>query len=81
MMPIIQIPYGNIGTIVAIVLIVLAFFHADINGRIIILSLSGLTFLLPRLFPSPTLHVICWAARLFIGMGSYIYLKYIIVMR
>lgn len=81
MMQIILIPYEAIGTIVAIVLIVLAFYHADIKGRIIILSLSSLTFVLPRLFPSPTLHVVCWAARLFIGMGSYIYLKYIRALR
>jgi hypothetical protein len=60
---------------------VLAFYHADVAGRIIILFLSGMTFLLPRLFPSPILHVICWAARLFIGMGSYIYLKYIRALR
>jgi len=75
MIPIVQIPYKAIGTLLAIVFIVLAVYYAETKGRIIILSLTGMTFLLPILFSSFTLNFICWLVRILIGIGCYIYLK------
>lgn len=70
------IPYGSIGTGVAIILIALAIYEAEIKGRIIILVLALLTFLLPVLFRTAVLNLICYIARLLLGIGCYIYLKW-----
>lgn len=70
-----QIPYGAIGTGLAIILIVLAFLRAGNTGRIIILALVSLTFLLPALFSSMAVGLICSVGRILIGIGCYIYLK------
>lgn len=70
------IPYDLIGTGIAIILIALAIYEADIKGRIIILALTLLTFLLPALLRKAVLNLICFIARLLIGIGCYIYLKW-----
>ena len=70
------IPYDLIGTGIAIILIALAIYEADIKGRIIILALTLLTFLLPALFRSAVLNLICYITRLLLGIVCYIYLKW-----
>jgi hypothetical protein len=69
------IPYGAIGTGLAIILIIMAFFRAGSTGRIIILALVSLTFLLPTLLSSMAVGLICYVGRILIGIGCYIYLK------
>lgn len=70
------IPYGAIGEGIAFILIVFAFIESDNKGRIILAVLYFVTFLLPSVFPSRILSLICSLARLFIGAGCFIYLKY-----
>jgi len=71
-----QIPYTAIGTGVALILIALAVYEAESNGRIIILALALITFLLPFLFPSRILNLICYIARMLLGICCYIFLRY-----
>jgi len=54
----------------------LAFSEAEDRGRIIILSVAVLSFILPALFSSHTLDFVCMIGRLVFGMGCYIYWKY-----
>jgi len=71
-----QIPYAAIGEGIAIILIVYAFIESDTKGRIFLAVSYLLTFLLPSIFPSRILSVIGSLARLIIGAGCFIYLKY-----
>jgi len=68
--------YTGIGTGVALVLMAMAFHEAENRGRVIILSLAVLTFLLPALFPSSAIWLIFFIARILIGLGCYLYLRY-----
>jgi hypothetical protein len=70
------IPYGAIGEGVAFILIVYAFVESDTKGRIFLAVSYVLTFLLPSVFPSRILSLIGFLARLLIGAGCFIYLKY-----
>ena len=71
-----QIPYGSIGLGIALICIGLAFSEAEYRGRIIILSVAVLSFILPALFSSRALDFVCMIGRLVFGMGCYIYWKY-----
>ena len=71
-----QIPYAAIGEGIALILIVFAFIESDNKGRIFLATSYFVTFLLPSIFPSKILFLIGSLARLFIGAGSFIYLKY-----
>jgi len=71
-----QIPYGTIGLGIALIFMGMAFSEADPTGRIVILSVLVLSFLLPALFSSRLLEVVCRIGRLFFGAGCYIYWKY-----
>jgi hypothetical protein len=73
---IILIPYQLIGEIIALVLFIMAFIEAEVRGRIILVSIFVLSFLLPWLFPSRIISLLCLLAKLGIGMGSYIFLRY-----
>jgi hypothetical protein len=70
------IPYGAIGEGIAFILIVAAFIEAEAEGRVFLAASYLLTFLAQGLFPSRGLSLICHIARLMIGAGSFIYLKY-----
>jgi hypothetical protein len=76
MLPIPQIPYGAIGLVVALVFMALAFQEAEAGGRVVILAVLILSFLLPALFSSRTLELVCRIGRLLFGAGCYIYWKY-----
>jgi len=73
---IIPIPYELIGEVIALTLFILAFIEAEVRGRIILVSVFVLLFLLPRFFPSSNLSLLCLLVKLSVGMGSYIFLKY-----
>jgi hypothetical protein len=70
------IPYGLIGEGIALLLSILAFIKAEDKGRILLVTLWGLSFLLPIIFPSVVIIYVCFFLRLAIGMGCYIFLKY-----
>jgi hypothetical protein len=70
------IPYALIGDLIALALIALAFYWAESEGRIFLIVIVSLTYLLPRLFPSGALSLICLIARYLIGICCYIYLKF-----
>jgi len=73
---IIRIPYALIGECIAVILFTLAFIEAEVRGRIFLVSIFVLLFLLPRLFPSSIMSLLCLVAKLAVGMGCYIFLKY-----
>jgi hypothetical protein len=73
---IIQIPYQLIGEIIALTLFILAFIEAEIKGRIFLVSVFVLLFLLPWLFPSRIMSLLSLITKLAVGMGCYIFLKY-----
>jgi hypothetical protein len=71
-----QIPYAAIGEGIALILIVFAFIESDSKGRIFLAAAYFVSFLLPSIFPSRIFFLIGSLARLFMGAGSFIYLKY-----
>ena len=71
-----QIPYGSIGLGIALICIGLAFYEAEATGRIVILSVLALSFILPALFSSNTLDFVCMIGRLVLGMVCFVYWKY-----
>lgn len=75
-MPIPQIPYGLIGEGISLFLSILAFIEAEDKGRILLVSLWALSFILPMIFPSLISSRISFFLRLATGIGSYIYLRY-----
>lgn len=63
------------GELIVLALAIPAFLEAEEKGRVFIASTYGLSLLLPYIFPHPAFSTVCWGARLFLGLGSYIYLK------
>ncbi|MCJ7587356.1 MAG: hypothetical protein MUQ00_05565 [Candidatus Aminicenantes bacterium] len=71
-----QIPYSSIGLGIALIFIGLAFYEAEATGRIVILSAFALSFILPALFSSYVLSVVCRIGRLVLGIICFVYWKY-----
>ncbi len=71
-----MVAFPGIATFVAIVLMGLAFYEAEARGRIIIFSLASITFLFPVFVPSPALGIICFVARILLGIGCFVYWKW-----
>ena len=71
-----MIPYELIGQGVALLLSILAFFQAEDKGKILLVSLWVLSFMLPLFFPSLIIGRIGPFLRLAIGIGCFVYLKY-----
>jgi hypothetical protein len=67
---------GPLGTILVLVLAVLAFNDAGGHGRIFIFVLVGSLFLIPRIFSSLTVSTICFSARIVAAIGFYLYYKW-----
>jgi hypothetical protein len=65
-----------IANVIAIVLIARAFFEAAATGRIIILALFALSFIVPRVWPGIPVSLICFVVRVCLAIGCYIYLKW-----
>jgi len=63
-------------TVFTIVVAVLAFLEAQVKGRIFLIVSVSLTFLLPRIFPSITMTILCFVSRIMIAVGCLIYLKW-----
>lgn len=71
-----SIVYGAITDILSIVLAVVAFTQAGEKGRIAILVLIGCAFGVPYLWPSRTVALVCFLAKILIAIGCYIYVKW-----
>ena len=71
-----QIPYGVIGLGIALTFIGLAFSEAEATGRVVILSVVVLSFVLPAIFPSYALSVICRVGRMIFGAFCFVYWRY-----
>ncbi len=71
-----QIPYGLIGEVIAGILSILAFIEAEEKGRILLIAVWALSFLLPVIFPSFIMRQVSPFLRLAIGIGCFVYLKY-----
>jgi hypothetical protein len=72
----VQIPYDAIGLGIALVFMALAFIESELTGRIVILGVLLISFILPAVFPSFVLSVICRIGRLLFGAGCFIYWRY-----
>lgn len=70
------IPYGSIGDIIAVAAAIFAFSMAENKGRIIIATVMISLFVLPHLFPSTALSIICFVARMVFGIGCLLYIKW-----
>jgi hypothetical protein len=71
-----MIGFRLIGDGLAILLCILAFIDADMKVRIFILAYLVSSFALPNIFHSSLLSNICFFARIGLGVGCYIYLRY-----
>ena len=69
------LPYALFGDLVALTLTALAFYWAESKGRIILIAIVSLTYLLPNLFSFGAVSLICLLVRYMTGLYSYIYLK------
>jgi hypothetical protein len=63
-------------TVFTIVVAVMAFLEAQDKGRVFLIVSMSLTFLLPRIFPSITMTILCFVSRIMIAVGCLIYLKW-----
>jgi hypothetical protein len=72
----IQLPYADIGLLIAIVLMVLAFIESELKGRCVIVVALFISFILPRVFPSSLMTVICAVGRLLFAVCCFIFLRY-----
>jgi hypothetical protein len=72
----IQIPYDAIGLGIAVIFMVLAFLISELTGRIVIIGFLLISFILPAIFPSLTMSVICSVGRLLFGAGCFIFWRY-----
>jgi hypothetical protein len=72
----VSIVYGAITDILSIILAVVAFTQAGEKGRIGILALMGCAFGIPYLWPSRTVALVCFLAKILIAIGCYIYVKW-----
>lgn len=68
--------YRLIGDILALLLTILAFIEATKKGRIFILTYLALSFALPVIFHSTLISNVCFFARIGLGIGCYIYLRF-----
>ena len=71
-----MIGFRLIGDGLALLLCILAIIEANIKERIFILAYLALSFTLPIIFHSPLLSNICYYARIGLGIGCYIYLRF-----
>ena len=65
-----------VGNVASVLVGGYAFVEAEDRGRVLIASLMGAAFLLPRLFPSLTLRLVCFVARMILAIGCVVYLKW-----
>ncbi len=65
-----------IGNVLSVVLAGWAVYEADGAGRLIILALLVLTFLVPALWSSSLVNLVCFTGRIFLGIGCFIYLQW-----
>jgi hypothetical protein len=72
----IQIPYDAIGLGIAVIFMVLAFLISELTGRIVIIGFLLISFILPAIFHSLTMSVICSVGRLLFGAGCFIFWRY-----
>jgi hypothetical protein len=72
----IQIPYAAIGLIIALAFMALAFRESELTGRIAIIGFLLISFILPAIFHSLTMSVICSVGRLLFGAGCFIFWRY-----
>jgi hypothetical protein len=72
----IQIPYAAIGLVIAIAFMVMAFRESGLKGRIVIAGFLIISFILPAIFPSMVISVICSVGRLLFGAGCFIFWRY-----
>jgi hypothetical protein len=72
----IQIPYAEIGTGIALILVIWGILASEGMARLIILALALPLFLLPMFISSAAPRLICFVGRLLLGIGCYIYIKY-----
>ncbi len=71
-----MVALSGIATLVAFAIIGLAFYEAEVKGRIIILGLTAVTFAVPILIPSVAISTISFVARILLGIGCYVYWKW-----
>jgi hypothetical protein len=71
-----MVAFPGIATFVVLVFIGLAFYEADVKGRIIVFGLAAITFLLPLFIHSLAMPTICFVARILLGIGCLVYWKW-----
>jgi len=71
-----QLPYAEIGTGIALILVIWGIYDSEGKARLIILALALPLFLLPLFVSSAVPRLICFVGRLLLGIGCYIYIKY-----
>jgi hypothetical protein len=72
----VSLVYGWVADILSIILAVVAFTQAQEKGRIAILVLMGSAFGIPHLWPSRTVALVCFLAKIAIAIGCSIYVKW-----
>ena len=68
--------YGWVADLACIVLAVVVFIQAGEKGRIAIPVLMGAVYGVPRLWPSPTVALVCFLAKIILAIGCAIYVKW-----
>jgi lipid-A-disaccharide synthase-like uncharacterized protein len=71
-----QVLYGLIGEGIALLLSILTFIEAEEKGKIVLIALWALSFLLTIVFLSFIMRQVSLSLRLATGIGSFIYLSY-----
>ena len=63
-------------TVATLVIAIMAFLEAQDKGRAFLIVSMSLSFLLPQIFPSRTMTILCYVGRVMIAVGCLVYLKW-----
>ena len=69
------VPYGSVIDLIVIFLVVYAFLLAEARARIIMTAIFIVLFMLPLLFRVPAVYWVCYAGKVILGLGCYVYTR------
>ena len=72
-----MIPYRLIGDIIVVAVFVIAFWTAETNGKIILITVMTLLFILPALFSFfAQFGILFFVGRVIFGLVCFLYIKW-----
>ena len=70
-----NIVWGFVGTVLALAPVIMAFRECGRRGKIFLVVIVIISFILPPVFKGRTVPALCFAGRLILGIACLFYLK------